>query len=100
MLQTGSTVIPITNNQTIELENVTSVQIITGETNNQRVFINGVPLIDRIENILQPDGTVCPTLSLGIEFKENLLPTGSPVCLIYLRIRKLLEKKCAEYGRE
>jgi hypothetical protein len=98
MLQTGSTVIPITNNQTIDLENVTSVQIITGETNNQRIFVNGVPLIDRIENILPSDGTICPILSLSIEFKENLIPTGSPVCLIYLRIRKLLEKKCANNG--
>lgn len=98
MLQTGFTVIPITNDQTIDLENVTSVQIIKGENNNQRVFINGVPLIDRIETILPADNTVCPSLSLSIEFKENLIPTTSPVCIIYLRIRKLLEKKCTNNG--
>jgi hypothetical protein len=96
MLQTGLINIPVTTNQTIELENVTSVQIITGANNNQNVFINGVPLVDRIETILPADGTVCPSISLNIEFKESLIPTSSPVCLIYLRIRKLL--KCANNG--
>jgi hypothetical protein len=98
MLQTGLTTIPITENQDIELVNVTSVQIITAQANNQSVFINGVPLMETVETILPADGSVCPLVSLNIEFKEGLIPTSSPVCLIYLRIRKLLEKKCANHG--
>ncbi|MFC4817618.1 hypothetical protein [Flavobacterium sp. GCM10023249] len=97
MLQTGLTTIPVTTDQTIELENVTSVQIITGESNNQKVFINGVPLVDRLETILPADGTVCPSISMTIEFRDGLIPTSSPVCLIYLRIRKLL--KCVNNGK-
>lgn len=96
MLQTVLTNITVTNNQTIELENVTSLQIIQDQTNNQRVFINGIPLIDRVETILPADGTVCKVVSLSIEFNQSLIPTSSPVSIIHLRIRKL--KKCASNG--
>lgn len=98
MLKTGFTVIPITDDYTLELKDVTSLRIVQDETCNQRVFVNGVPLIDRVENILPADGTVCPELSLQIQFQEALIPTGSPVKLIYVQIRKLLTEKCTNHG--
>lgn len=98
MLKTGFTVIPITDDYTIELKNVTSLRIVQDQTCNQRVIVNGIPLIDRIENLLLADGTVCPELSLHIQFQENLIPTANPVKLIYVQFRKLLTEKCANHG--
>lgn len=98
MLKTGFTVIPITDSQTIDLYNVTSVEIVQDETNNQRVFVNGSPVIDRRENVIPADGTICPFVSLNIDFQANLIPTGNPVKLIYLRIRKLIIENCTNNG--
>ena len=79
----------ITDDATITLENVTSLRVIVSENNTQRVLINDVPVLDRTENILQADGTVCENLELTINFYDALLPAGSPVKQIWVQYRKL-----------
>ncbi len=79
----------ITDDDTITLENVTSLRVIVSEHNTQRVVINDIPVVNRVEDILQADGTVCETLELVIRFSEALIPTGSPVNQIWIQYRKI-----------
>lgn len=83
----------ITDDCTITLENVTSLRVIVSENNTQRVVINGIPVLERSENILQADGTVCENLEITIKFLDALIPTGSPVKQIWVQYRKL-NKNC------
>ena len=83
----------ITNNTIITLENVTSLRVIVSENNTQRVVINDIPVLERTEDILQADGTVCENLEITINFLDELIPTGSPVKQIWVQYRKL-DKNC------
>lgn len=83
----------ITDDDTITLENVTSLRVIVSEQNTQRVVINDIPVLERTEDILQADGTVCEKLELDVKFRDALIPTGSPVCQIWIQYRKL-KKEC------
>ncbi|WP_394760298.1 hypothetical protein [Flavobacterium sp.] len=83
----------ITDDDTITLENVTSLRVIVSEQNTQRVVINDIPVLERTEDILQADGTICDSLELVIKFQNALIPTGSPVSQIWIQYRKL-KKDC------
>ena len=83
----------ITDDSTLILKDVTSLRVIVSENNTQRVVINGVPVLDRSENILQADGTFCENLEITINFLDALIPTGSPVKQIWVQYRKL-DKNC------
>jgi hypothetical protein len=96
MINTQKTVLisrMITDDSTITLENVTSLRVIVSENNTQRVLINDVPVLDRTENILQADGTVCENLELNISFTNALIPAGNPVKQIWIQYRKI-KKGC------
>lgn len=79
----------ITDNATITLQNVTSLRVIVSENNTERVLINDIPVLNRTEDILQADGTLCDQLELVIEFKAGLIPTGTPVKQIWIQYRKI-----------
>jgi hypothetical protein len=93
MLATAFFTLPIQESQQIVLENVTCLRVVLDENNTQRVLINGVPVLNRVEEILTPDGTFCPTLPLEIRFESGLLPTNTPVQQLYLQYRKK-SKEC------
>jgi hypothetical protein len=93
MLKTGFVTRPISDNDTITIENVTSLRVIIDESNTERVLINGVPVVNRVEEILTPDGTFCKELHLEIRFESALIPTTTPVKQIYLQYRKII-KEC------
>jgi hypothetical protein len=79
----------ITDDNTITLENVTFLRVVVSENNTQRVIINDIPVLNRSEDILPADGTICDTLELNIKFLDALIPTGSPVKQIWVQYRKI-----------
>jgi hypothetical protein len=93
MLKTGFVTRPISDNDAITIENVTSLRVIIDESNTERVLINGVPVLNRVEEILTPDGTYCKELHLDIRFEDAIIPTATPVKQIYLQYRKII-KEC------
>lgn len=91
MRTTGFVTLPITNDTSLELENITCIRVIVDETNTERVLINDVPVVERSEFLLPADGTVCKKVALHISFTPNLIPTANPVRRIYLQYRKILD---------
>ncbi|WP_395077743.1 hypothetical protein [Flavobacterium sp.] len=91
MLKTGFVTRPISDNATITINDVTTLRVVLDETNTERVLINGVPVLNRIEEILTPDGTFCKELQLDIKFESGLIPTTNPVKQIYLQYRKIIK---------
>jgi hypothetical protein len=91
MMATSFTTLSIQENKSIVLEKVSCLRVVLDENNTERVVINGVPILNRVEEILTPDGTFCPTLALEIRFESGLLPTSNPVRQIYLQYRKLIQ---------
>jgi hypothetical protein len=93
MLKTGFVTRPISDNAIITINDVTTLRVVIDETNTERVLINGVPVLNRIEEILISDGTFCKELHLDIRFESALIPTTAPVKQIYLQYRKII-KEC------
>lgn len=91
MLLTGFVTRPISDNSTITITDVTYLRVVVDESNTQRVLINGVAVLNRMEEILPADGTVCKELFLDIKFESPLLPTSTPVKQIYLQYKKLIK---------
>lgn len=91
MLKTGFVTRPISDNASITIEEVTTLRVVLDERNTERVLINGVPILNRIEEILTADGTFCKELHLDIQFESGLIPTTTPVKQIYLQYRKIIK---------
>lgn len=97
MLKTGFVTLPITNDYPLTLRDVTVVMVVIGETNTERVLVNDVPVVERIEYLLPADGTVCKELYLDIKFETGQIPVSNPVRSIYLKYRKIINN-CQDNG--
>ncbi len=90
MLKTVNVTLPITDDYFLEIKNATIVRVIVDPTNTEQVIINDISVVDRMEELLPADGTVCEKFPLKIEFKNSLTPTASPIKRIYIQYRKLI----------
>lgn len=78
----------LTQNEFISLENITYFRVTLGVNNNQRMFVNGVPVVGNSKEIIPPDGTFS-CVNFDISFINSIIPVPNPVIEAYIEYKTL-----------